>query len=63
MRVQDELQRTQFLLSEDSLLHSAEYRSRLEVLQELNYVDASGTCKPRLFQSRFRKEKYLSIHF
>lgn len=44
MSVQEELQRTQFLLSEDSLLHSAEYRSRLEVLKELNYVDANGTC-------------------
>lgn len=48
MSVQEELQRTQFLLSEDSLLHSAEYRSRLEVLKELNYVDANGTCKTQL---------------
>ena len=45
MSIQEELQRTQFLLSEDSLLHSAEYRSRLEVLKELNYVDGNGTCK------------------
>ena len=45
MSIQEELQRTQFLLSEDSLLHSAEYHSRLEVLKELNYVDGNGTCK------------------
>ncbi len=45
MNIQEELQRTQFLLSEDSLLHSAEYHSRLEVLKELNYVDSNGTCK------------------
>jgi len=43
MLVQEELQRTQFLVSEDSLQHSAEYHSRLDVLKELNYVDANGT--------------------
>lgn len=48
MSIQEELQRTQFLLSEDSLLHSAEYHSRLEVLKELNYVDGNGTCKQYL---------------
>lgn len=45
MSIQEELQRTQFLLSEDSLLHSADYHSRLEVLKELNYVDGNGTCR------------------
>ena len=45
MVVQEELQRTQFLVSEDSLQHSAEYHSRLEVLKELNYVDTEGTRK------------------
>lgn len=45
MAVKEELQRTQFLVSEDSLQHSAEYHSRLEVLKELNYVDNQGTCK------------------
>lgn len=43
MLVHEELQRTQFLMSEDSLLHSAEYHSRLNVLKELNYVDNKGT--------------------
>lgn len=47
MLVHEELQRTQFLMSEDSLLHSAEYHSRLNVLRELNYVDANGTRKYR----------------
>ena len=45
MAVKEELQRTQFLVSEDSLQHSAEYHSRLEVLKELNYVDNQGTCE------------------
>jgi len=45
MVVQEELQRTQFLVSEDSLQHSAEYHSRLEVLKELNYVDTEGTLQ------------------
>lgn len=45
MLVQEELQRTQFLVSEDSLQHSAEYHSRLDVLKELNYVDANGTLQ------------------
>jgi len=45
MLVHEELQRTQFLMSEDSLLHSAEYHSRLNVLKELNYVDGKGTRK------------------
>lgn len=45
MSIQEELQRTQFLLSEDSLLHSADYHSRLEVLKELNYVDGNGTLQ------------------
>ena len=45
MVIKEELQRTQFLVSEDSLQHSAEYHSRLQVLKELNYVDKQGTCK------------------
>lgn len=48
MSVREELQRTQFLLSEDSLVHSAEYHSRLEVLKELNYVDVNGTRKQNI---------------
>ena len=47
MLVHEKLQRTQFQLSEDSLLHSAEYHSRLNVLKKLNYVDSKGTRKQR----------------
>jgi len=45
MVIKEELQRTQFLVSEDSLQHSAEYHSRLQVLKELNYVDKQGTLQ------------------
>ena len=41
----EELQRTQFLMSEDGLQHSAEYHSRLDVLKELNYVDNQATLQ------------------
>jgi antiviral helicase SKI2 len=44
MSVKEELQRTQFLISEDSLQHSGEYHAKLQVLKELNYVDQHGTC-------------------
>lgn len=44
MAVKEELQRTQFLISEDSLQHSGEYHARLQVLQKLGYVDDQGTC-------------------
>lgn len=58
MAIKEELQRTQFLVSEDSLLHSGEYRARLEVLKQLNYVDEQGTrqffhLKNRNFFSHF----------
>ena len=43
MAVKEELQRTQFLISEDSLQHSGEYHAKLQVLKELNYVDQQGT--------------------
>jgi antiviral helicase SKI2 len=60
MLVQEELQRTQFLVSEDSLQHSAEYHSRLDVLKELNYVDANGT-RNRLFIYPFLHSFSLSL--
>lgn len=45
MAVREDLQRTQFLLSEDRLQHFAEYHSKLQVLKVLNYVDPNGTRK------------------
>lgn len=52
MAVREELQRTQFLLSEDRLQHFAEYHSRLQVLKELNYVDPNGTRKYLMYLIR-----------
>lgn len=44
-RIQKEMERLRFLLSDQSLLLLPEYRQRVEVLRTLGYVDQAGTVK------------------
>nr|XP_042122429.1 helicase SKI2W [Peromyscus maniculatus bairdii] len=45
MRIQKEMERLRFLLSDQSLLLLPEYHQRVEVLRTLGYVDEAGTVK------------------
>ncbi|KAF3815192.1 helicase SKI2W [Mirounga leonina] len=45
MRIQKEMERLRFLLSDQSLLLLPEYHQRAEVLRTLGYVDEAGTVK------------------